>query len=137
MRILIEHLLLALLEQFNRLFALPHQINNENVKVFIAVQHCHVVLVFAVDQPQSLVRVGQYIQDERGRILQVHLLVLAQFHHFVHQFPGLVEGALVGGALGVGDGVGERALQLREDREVFVLLDGTVATCHFEFTCKR
>lgn len=37
MRILVEHLLLALLEQFDRLLALPHQIIDEHIKVFVGV----------------------------------------------------------------------------------------------------
>jgi len=83
-RRLIEHLLLTLLEQFDRLFALTHQIVDEHAEVFIAVQHLHTVLILAIDEPQSLIRVGQNIEDKWWRVLKVHTLVLAEFHDFVH-----------------------------------------------------
>lgn len=60
-RILVEHLLLALLEQFNCLLALPHQIIDEHAKVLVAVQQVRAVLVFAVNQPQPLIRVRQNV----------------------------------------------------------------------------
>lgn len=132
MRVLVKHFFLALLEELDGLLALPHQVDDEYVEVLVAVQLCHVVLVLGIDQPQSLVGVGQDVQDERGRVLQVHLLVLAQLHHLVHQFPCFIEGALVGRALRMRDRVRESALQLRKYRKMPVLLDGTVPTCHFE-----
>lgn len=95
-RRLVEHLLLTLLEQFDRLFALTHQIVDEHAKVFVVVQRLHTVLVLAVDEPQPLIRVGQDVEDKRRRVLEVHTLVLAELHHLVHQLPGLVERTLVG-----------------------------------------
>lgn len=57
--------------------------------------------------------------------------MLTQFHHFVHQFPGLIQRALVGGILGMCAHVREGALQLREDGAEVLVLDGPVAACHF------
>lgn len=54
---LVEHLLLALLEQLDRLLALSHEVVDEDAKVLVAVQDLHPVLVLAVDEPQPLIRV--------------------------------------------------------------------------------
>lgn len=132
MRVLVEHLLFALFEELDGLFALPHQIDDENVEMFNVVQGLHVVLVLGVDEPQALVGIGQDVEDKGRRVLEVHLLVLAQLDHLVHQLPGLVEGALVGGVFGVGDDVREGALQLGQDGGEVLVLDGTVAACHFD-----
>lgn len=115
-RRLVEHLLLALLEQLDRLLALTHQVVDEDAEVLVAVQHLHAILVLAVDEPQPLVRVRQDVEDERRRVLQVHPLVLAELHHFVHELPGLVEGTLVGRELRRRHRVREAAVQLLEDR---------------------
>lgn len=74
---LVKHLLLALLEQLDRLLALTHEIVDEDAKVLVPVENLHPVLVLAVDEPQPLIRVRQDVEDERGRVLQVHPLMLA------------------------------------------------------------
>lgn len=113
---LVEHLLLALLEQLDRLLALTHEIVDEDAKVLVAVQDLHPVLVLAVDEPQPLIRVRQDVEDERRRVLEVHALMLAELHHLIHQLPGLVQGALVGRELRRRHRVREAAVQLLEDR---------------------
>lgn len=113
---LVEHLLLALLEQLDRLLALTHEVVDEDAKVLVAVQDLHPVLVLAVDEPQPLIRVRQDVEDERRRVLEVHALVLAELHHLVHQLPGLVQGTLVGRQLRRRHRVREAAVQLLEDR---------------------
>jgi len=50
-RRLVEHLLLALLEQFNRLLALTRQVVNKHAKMLVSVQHLHPILVLAGDEP--------------------------------------------------------------------------------------
>lgn len=115
-RRLVEHLLLALLEQLDRLLALTHQVVDEDAEVLVAVQHLHTILVLAVDEPQPLIRVRQDVEDERRRVLEVHALVLAELHHLVHQLPGLVERTLVGRELRRRHRVREAAVQLLEDR---------------------
>jgi len=64
-RRLVKHLLLAFLEQLDRLLALTHQVVDEHAEVLVAVQHLHTVLVLGVDEPQPLIRVRQDVEDER------------------------------------------------------------------------
>lgn len=94
-RVLVKHLLLALLEQLDGLFALPHQVVDEDVKVLVAVQEVHLVLVLGVDQVQPLVRVGQDVQYEGRGVFEVHLGLLAKLDDLVHQFPRLLQGLFV------------------------------------------
>lgn len=58
MRRLVEHLFLAFLEQLDGLLALAHQVVDEDAEVLVGVEDVHAVLVLAVDEAQSLVRVG-------------------------------------------------------------------------------
>lgn len=48
-RVLVEHLHLAFLEQLYGLLALSHQIIDEDVEVFVGVQDMHLILVLRVD----------------------------------------------------------------------------------------
>ena len=48
--------------------------------------------MLGVNQPQVLIRVRQDIQNERGRIFQIQLWTLAQFHDFIHQLPRFLDG---------------------------------------------
>lgn len=113
---LVEHLLLSLFEQFDRLLALSHQVVDEHTEMLVAVQLLHPVLVLAVDQSEPLIRVRQNVQDERRGVLQVHPLVLTQLDHLVHQLPGLVQHPLVGGEFRQCHRVGETAVELLQYR---------------------
>jgi len=92
---LVEHFLATVFEQLQRLFALVHQIIDEDAKILDLVQHVHTVVVLYVNQLQMLIGVRKNVQNKRGRVLQVHLRMLAQFYHLVHQLPRLLDGLLV------------------------------------------
>jgi len=75
--VLIEHLLLALLEELDGLLALSHQVVDEHVEVLVGMEQVHLVLVLRVDQSQSLIRIRQDVQYERWTVLKIHLGLLA------------------------------------------------------------
>lgn len=116
MRVLVVHLLLALLEQFDGLFAFAYHVQYEYVEVLVVVQLRQVVLILCVYKPKPLIGVRQYVKYERRRVLQVHLGMLTQFHHFVHELPRLLQRALVDRLLRRGDGFGERTVQFHQYR---------------------
>lgn len=129
--VLVKHLLLALLEQLDGLLALADEVVDEHAEVLVPVQQVHLVLVLAVDQAQPLVRVRQDVQDEGRAVLQVHLGLLAQLHHLVHQLPRLLEGLLVRRQLLGATRIGEGALQFGQDRgDVLRLLQSGPAGGH-------
>lgn len=116
MRVLVVHFLLALLEQLDGLFAFAYHVQYEHVEMLVVVQFGQVVLVLRVYEPEPLIGVGQYVEYERRRVLQIHLGMLTEFDHFVHEFPRLLQRALVNGGLWRGDRLGERAVQFHQDR---------------------
>ena len=65
---LVEHLLLALLEQFAGLFTFSIQVFDENAKVLILLEHIQSVLVFTKYCTQMLIGVGQNVQNEGWRV---------------------------------------------------------------------
>lgn len=90
--------------------------------------------MLAVDESQSLVRVRQDVQNERRAVFQVHLWLLAQLHHLVHELPCLLQGLLVRRQLLGTTRVGESALQLGQDRgDVLRLLHSRPAGRHSVF----
>lgn len=117
-RVLVEHLHLSLLEQLYGLLALSHQIIDEDVEVLVGVEDVHLVLVLGVDQVQSLVGVGQDVEDEGRAVLEVHLALLTELHHFVHELPCFLERFLVRHELLLG-AVAQFALDLREECQIF------------------
>lgn len=122
MGVFVEHLLLSFFEQLYSLLTLPNQINNKYVKMFIVIQLHHVVLVLRVDYAQPLICIGQNIEYKRRAVFQIHLVVLAQFHHFIHQLPCLVQGPLVRRQFRRVHGIRKRAVQFRKyRRNVFLL----------------
>lgn len=133
-RVLIEHLHLALFEQLDGLLALSYQIVDEDVEVLVRVQDVHLVLILQIDEMQSLIGVGQDVENEGRTILEVHFALLTELHHFVHQLPCLLERLLVGDALVMLGAIGELSLDLREECQIFHhfftrALDTTVALC--------
>jgi len=94
---------------------LRHEVVDEDAEVFVLVQNVHPVVVFDINQLQMLVGVGQNVQNERRRILQVHLGVLAQFHHLVHQLPRLFDRFPVDDRSRRRDGVRDRAVHSAEE----------------------
>lgn len=121
-RVLVEHLLLALLEQFDGLLAFPHQIIDEDVEVLVGMEQVHLVLVLGIDQPQPLIRIRQNVQDEGGTVLEVHLRLLTQLDHLVHQLPRLLEGLLIGGQALGDTGLRDGSVQLGKQRRENLLL---------------
>ena len=95
----VVHSLLVVLEQFHALLALCYEALQEHLKVLVRRQHVHAVLVDTVDGLEVLVRVRQYVQYVRRRVLEVHTWLLAQFHHLVHQFPRPLDRSTVNGEL--------------------------------------
>ncbi len=89
--ILVEHLLLAFLEELDGLLALAHQVLDEDLKVLFIVEGHHVILILGGNEAQVLVGIGQNVEDEWRGILQVHLRVLARLHHLVHQLERLFQ----------------------------------------------
>jgi len=75
--VLVEHLLLALLEELDGLLALSHQVVDEHVEVLVGMEQVHLVLVLRVDQSQSLIRIRQDVQYERWTVLKIHFGLLA------------------------------------------------------------
>lgn len=128
--VLVEHLLLAFLEQFDGLLALAHQVGDEDGEVLVGVERLQVVLVLRVDDAEALVRVGEDVQDEGRRVLEVHALVLAQLHYLVHQAPRLVESAPVGRQPRRAHGLGEGALQLPQQRRQRPSASAAAAAAH-------
>lgn len=94
-RVLVEHLHLALFEELDGLLALPHQIVDEDVEVLVGVQDIHLILVLRVDQVQALISVGQDVEDEGRAVFQIHLALLTQLHHLVHQLPCFLQRFLI------------------------------------------
>lgn len=118
-RVLIEHLHLALFEQLDGLLALSYQIVDEDVEVLVGVQDVHLVLILQIDEMQSLIGVGQDVENEGRTILEVHFALLTELHHFVHQLPCLLERLLVGDAFVMLGAIGELSLDLREECQIF------------------
>jgi hypothetical protein len=48
----------AFFEELYRLLALSHEIVDENVEVLVGVEDVHLILIFGVDEMESLVGVG-------------------------------------------------------------------------------
>jgi hypothetical protein len=95
----------------------------------------HLILIFGVYESQLLVRVGQDVEDEGGRVFQIHFLLLTQFDDLVHQLPCFVQGALVGGQFGRSDSFRESPVKLGQDRRnVFVLARPPLPRRH-NFAC--
>jgi hypothetical protein len=63
--VLVEHLLLAILEEFDRLFALANQVLHEKLEVLVLVESLQTIFVLPVDLAQMLVRIRKDVQDER------------------------------------------------------------------------
>ena len=77
------YLFLAVLEELDCLLALLLEVLDEDLEVLDGVEGGQLVLVLAVDHPQVLVRVGQDVQNEWGRILK-KLIVKASGHCVRH-----------------------------------------------------
>uniref|UniRef100_A0A2M4C7R3 Putative secreted protein n=1 Tax=Anopheles marajoara TaxID=58244 RepID=A0A2M4C7R3_9DIPT len=86
--------------------------------MLVRVQQMHLILVLGVDEVQPLVGVGQDVEDEGRAVFEVHLGLLAQLHHLIHQLPRFLERFLVGEELLLGARIADLALDLREERNV-------------------
>lgn len=80
--LLLVHPLLALFKETDCPFRFLHQAIDVDFKVFILAELCEflVLLVFAEDHPQVLVRVRQDVEDVRRTVFQLEPGVLTQPH---------------------------------------------------------
>ena len=97
---LIVNLLLRFFEELSRLFTLVHEVFHEYLEVVIVVEEVELSLVVFEDLSQVLVGLGEDVQDEWRRVLEVHTTTGAEVDDLVHQFPGLLHRLLVNGGLG-------------------------------------
>lgn len=81
---LVVYLVLCLSEKTDRLLALVHQVLHEDLEVLVLVQKLNAVFIVPEDLAQVLVRIREDVQDERGRVLEVHASIGAEIHYLVH-----------------------------------------------------